>query len=248
MQKKHKDNFLVLVLVVMVLTRQFNIVTPEPNCLGLNPNSNHIPMWLQAPYLTSLCLSVPICTMGMLIDPMALGCERAKFRANICKLTRTMTNTWWAVSHIYYCYCYWWFHHALWNWCCKARCEGMHRVCFSWSSASLSRVIVLPFLSSLLPREPPEDASCVREERQEKHHVKDCLFPLFFLPFFEVGLALLSHRTKALPYRKDLSVFRVSSAFKGVICFWCVCRALPGEGFVDNVQRPPVLIGDITVL
>lgn len=66
----------------------------------------------------------------------------------------------------------------------------------SWSSASQSLVIILPFLSPLLPREPLEDASCIREARQEKH-VKDSLFSLFLhphpLPFFEVGLVLLSH-------------------------------------------------------
>ena len=66
----------------------------------------------------------------------------------------------------------------------------------SWFSASQSLVIILPFLSPLLPREPLEDASCIREARQEKH-VKESLFSLFLhphlLPFFEVGLVLLSH-------------------------------------------------------
>lgn len=50
----------------------------------------------------------------------------------------------------------------------------------------------------------------------------DSLLSLFFTPSFEVGSAPLSDPTKALLCRKGRSVFRVSSAFKGVICFWCM--------------------------
>lgn len=92
--------------------------------------------------------------------------------------------------------------------------------------------MMLPFLSSLLPCESPEDSSCVQEGRWEKCHVNErvqtvlfllCGFSLslslsVFFPAFEVRLLLLSDQTKALLRRKDLPVFHVSSAFKGAIC------------------------------
>lgn len=202
LQEKYKYNF--LVLVMLVLTTQFNIVTPESNCLGLNPNSHHLGVWLHYSYLTLLCLSVPICTMGMILDPGALGCPGAKIRANTCKLIWITTNMWLPISHVYYWHCYYFTmpREIVANGC--AKCAG------SWSWTLQSLVIIPPFLSPLLPREPLEDASCIQEARQEKY-VKDSLFSLFLHPhpppFYEVGLALLSHWTKALPCRKDLSAF-----------------------------------------
>lgn len=88
--------------------------------------------------------------------------------------------------------------------------NGCARCAVSRSSASQSLVIVLPFLSSLLPREPPEDASCVREERQEKRHVKDSLLSPFFWGWIGAHLAP----------NKGFALQKGAFCVPCVICLW----------------------------